>query len=99
MFRGVSNPRTQTVSYEEFQRLPGTIISGPGAVTSSNSNAQLSMGTTQTQPSQIQQLSGSNQPFLAPPPVSATPAAQQPAAIQPAAIQPTNYSWVPASPN
>jgi len=45
-----------TVSYEEFQRLPGTIISGPGAVTA-QSNA----------PTTIQQTSGA-QPFLAPPP-------------------------------
>ena len=33
------NSRTQTVSYEEFQRLPGTIISGPGSMPSNNTAA------------------------------------------------------------
>ena len=41
---------TQTVSYEEFQRLPGTIISGPGATTNHSPNIVASTPQTSNSP-------------------------------------------------
>jgi hypothetical protein len=41
-----SGLRTQSVSYEEFQRLPGTIISSPGAMTSNNTVAMPRMSAS-----------------------------------------------------
>lgn len=54
----MSPPQTQMVSFEEFQRLPGTIVSGPGAVTNSSSN-------------QVQSAAAA--PLFLPPSPSATP--------------------------
>lgn len=63
-----SSNQMQTVSYEEFQRLPGTIISGPGAIPSA---------APASTPSVIQQTSAASVPFLPPPSVSA-PSASRP---------------------
>lgn len=51
-------PQMQTISYEEFQRLPGTVISGPGSTTASAPTG-VSNG--------IQRTSGVSQQFFPPP--------------------------------
>ena len=55
-----TSSKPQMVSYEEFQRLPGTIVSGPG-----------SSSDVVPAPSAIQQTSMTSTPFLAPPPPAA----------------------------
>jgi hypothetical protein len=81
---GSSQP--QNVSYEEFQRLPGTIVSGPGAMTAATSlPSQVSI------PSQVQQTSASTQPFMAPPPPTGKRPAQM--TVPTAARQ---ALWVPS---
>jgi hypothetical protein len=82
----VGSRQPQMVSYEEFQRLPGTIISGPGATGASPMN---------NPSSQIQQISASNsQPFMAPPSPSTS------SAPRPVSAGLSNKpNWLPAPPN
>ena len=72
----------QMVSYEEFQRLPGKVISGPGSFEGVRS------------PLASQQVAGASQPFLAPPPPSTTPTA--PVVGSANRSQNRQAVWVPA---
>ncbi len=77
-----SGPQTQVVSYEEFQRLPGTIISGPGAAPPA---------TTNNVSSPIQQTAATSPSFLLPPPPS-------PSSPSSAGSQTNQAVWLPAKP-
>ena len=78
-----SGQQPQMVSYEEFQRLPGNVISGPGSTVTAAASG----------PSQIQQVSAGPQPLMAPP--SPTPTAIR---AQRSAVSPTNQQalWAPS---
>ncbi len=80
-----SGQQPQMVSYEEFQRLPGNVISGPGSSATATAAA--------SNPSPIQQVSAVPQPLLAPP--SPTPTAIR---AQRSAVSPANQQavWAPS---
>ena len=82
-----SGQQPQMVSYEEFQRLPGNVISGPGSTVSS------AAAVTGSSPAPIQQVSAGPQSF-APPPLP-TPTAIR---AQRSAVAPTNQQavWSPS---
>ena len=93
-------PPVQNVSYEEFQKLPGTVISGPGASTGTSpgvpSNATMpmtmappvAMAPPANSVSSIQRSIGSTQRLLARPASSMPPAMVSSQVQQPV--------WVPA---
>ncbi len=78
-----SGQQPQMVSYEEFQRLPGNVISGPGS----------SVTAAASSPSPIQQVSAGPQPLVAPP--APTPTAIR---AQRSAVSRTNQQavWAPS---
>ena len=81
-----SGQQPQMVSYEEFQRLPGNVISGPGATSAVPTSS----------PSPIQQVSAGPQSLALPP--SPTPTAIR---AQRSAVSPSNQQavWAPSRTN
>jgi hypothetical protein len=81
-----SGQQPQMVSFEEFQRLPGNVISGPGSTAA----------TAGSSPSPIQQVSAGPHSFAVPP--SPTPTAIR---AQRSAVSPTNQQavWAPSRTN
>lgn len=83
--RTSSGMQTQTVSYEEFQRLPGTIISGPGAAVNPAANNLVSSNAM------------APRTLVSPSSYSARPANTLPQPSAAAAGQ--QAVWIPAKPN
>ena len=81
-----SGQQPQMVSYEEFQRLPGNVISGPGSTSTVPGNS----------PSPIQQASAGPQSFVVPPSPTPTAIRAQRSAVTPAS-QPA--VWAPSRAN
>ena len=85
-----SSPSIQTVTYEEFQRLPGTVISGPGVTTGAPTTGMPTTGMPTNSVASIQRSVGATQRFL-PRPANSVPSAS--VAIQ----QNQQAVWVPAN--
>ena len=84
-----SNPNVQHVSYEEFQKLPGTVTSGQGALMNAAQNNTVAIpapvAPTTSVPS-IQRSIGTTQRFVP----------RSVATIQPLTAQAKPQMWVPA---
>lgn len=53
MYRNIQSAQPQMVSYEEFQRLPGTVVAGPGAVPEAQMNQVASAPMPAAAPMQV----------------------------------------------